>query len=108
MSAVVHEDFTAKQTLYGTEEALREVKIQRHTVDQILKVVKDAKQDVELDLVSGDRVTLFFTDEEYATAKADYAAAEKAGVDVRSVEWLGREEVQAVSRLVAKQPFDLS
>lgn len=100
MSAVAHEDFVEKQHLHGTEEALREANIQLHAVDEIVKIVKDAGKDADLDLVPGGHLSLFFTDEEYTAAKADYAAAEAAGLDLRSVEWLSKEDVQAVRCIV--------
>ena len=96
LSYTLHEDFAARQFLYGADEALREVKLQQYTVNELLKLVRAEKQEAELDLVSGGRVGLFFTEEEYVAAKADYEAAEKAGVDLRFVEWLSKEEVQEV------------
>ena len=93
----MHEGFATREKLYGRDEALREVALQQYNVSKLLQVVHEAKQEAELDVVSGGHVELFFTEKEYADAKADYTAAQSAGVDVRYIEWLTREDVQAVS-----------
>ncbi|GJE93842.1 FAD dependent oxidoreductase [Phanerochaete sordida] len=95
LTANLHESFAAREKLYGREEALRQVALEQHNVAELLKVVREANQEAELDLVSGGHVELFFSQKEYDDAKEDYAAAQAAGVDVRFIEWLSKEDVQA-------------
>lgn len=95
LTAAVHEGFAAREKLYGRDEALREVALQQYNVSELLRTVREANQEAELDVVSGGHVELFFSQKEFEDAKADFAAAQSAGVDVRFVEWLTREEVQA-------------
>jgi hypothetical protein len=49
-----------------------------------------------VDLVEGGHVRLYFTDREKEEAEADFSAARDAGVDLSSVEWLSRGEMNAV------------
>lgn len=49
-----------------------------------------------VDFVPGGRVILLFTSQEYEEARADYLAAQEAGIDLHDVEWLAVEEVKSV------------
>lgn len=101
LSANVHEGFSDREKIYGTDDAIREVALQHHNVSELLKVIRDNEKDTDLDVVAGGHLELFFTEKELEDAKADFLAAQAAGVDVRYVEWLGKEEVQAVSKIAA-------
>ncbi len=76
---------------------MREFAIQRYTVAQVLKIVHDLGQENHVDLVSNAHVDILFTEEELVSAKADYEAAQAAGVDLSYVDWLSREQMKTVS-----------
>lgn len=98
LTSVVHGGFKARAALFGAEDALREIALQQYNVAELLNIITANGHVAEVDLVSGGHVELFFTEQEYINSRADFAAAEKAGVDVRCVEWLSEEDVQTVSR----------
>lgn len=83
--------------LHGKEQALRELAIQRYTVEEILKIVRELGQEDHVDLVSNAHVDIFSTEEELISAKADYEAAQAVGVVLSHVEWLSREQMKSVS-----------
>lgn len=101
LSANVHEGFSDREKIYGTDDAIREVALQQHNVSELLKVIRDNGKNTDLDVVAGGHLELFFTEKELEDAKADFLAAQAAGVDIQYVEWLSKEEVQAVSKIAA-------
>ena len=82
--------------MYGTEDSIREVALQQHNVSELLKVIHEHGQATELDVVAGGHLELFLTEKELVDAKADFLAAQIAGIDVRHVDWLSKEDAQAV------------
>ncbi|KAI0693386.1 FAD dependent oxidoreductase [Cerioporus squamosus] len=79
--------------LYGTEEAVRAIALEQHTASSIVKLIKDTGAEGAVDLVEGGHTTLLFTEPEIDVAKADYAAAKAAGINVEDVKFLSKEEV---------------
>ena len=108
MTAIVHEGFDAREKLFGRDDAVREVALQQYNVAELLNVIKDAGLSAELDVVSGGHVELFFTEKEQTRSKTDFIAARDAGVDVRYVEWLSKDDVQSVSASPTEEyPYSL-
>ncbi|KIP01827.1 hypothetical protein PHLGIDRAFT_131084 [Phlebiopsis gigantea 11061_1 CR5-6] len=93
LTAATHEDFVYREKLYGKEDAVRETALQQYTVAELVKVIREHGREVDVDLVSGGCMQLFFSEQELADARADFAAAQDAGIDVSQVEWMGKEEV---------------
>ena len=75
---------------------MRSLSIEHYTTGAILKLLQDYDKVNHVDFVSGGRVVLFFTDREYEEARVDYAAAQRAGMDMHGVEWLTREQTHSV------------
>ncbi|KAG8751731.1 hypothetical protein FRC12_012290 [Ceratobasidium sp. 428] len=87
-AASVH-DFQDRVKLHGTEEALRDVELERHTVSSILEFLeKTPNAAQEVDLVKGGHVSLLFSPQEVEAARADIAEATRAGLDLTGVELL--------------------
>ncbi|RDX43860.1 FAD dependent oxidoreductase [Lentinus brumalis] len=80
--------------LYGTEEAVRAIALEQHTSSSIVKLIKKTGAEAAVDLVEGGHTTLLFTEPEVVVAKADYAAAKAAGINVDSVKFLSKDEVK--------------
>lgn len=85
------------EAAYGTEEARRQHALENHTAESLINIIKDEKLEATVDFVASGHVTLFLVDKEFEDARADYAAAEAAGVDLSGIEWLDKDAMQAVS-----------
>lgn len=99
MTAHAYRGFVWLNKLYGKEEALRGLAIERYTVSQILKILHETQLGPHVDLVEGGRTILLFTKEEYETTREDYVAAKAAGIDLDGVEWLSKEEAEQASHM---------
>ncbi|KAF9068891.1 FAD dependent oxidoreductase [Rhodocollybia butyracea] len=88
-------DFCDFKEQYGQQEALKALKLEQHTATSILQFISAQNFAESVDLVAGDHITTFLTDEELLRAKADYDATKAAGVDLSDVDWLSKEEMQA-------------
>ena len=86
---------TASQR-FGSEEALRWLALERHTVSSIVTVIEEHGLEKAVDLVNGGRIELLITPREYAEAKADYEAAKAAGAPLDGVTWLSADEVSPI------------
>ena len=75
---------------------------QQYTVAEVLKVVREHGRETDVDLVSGGLTEIAFSEQELEEAKADYAAAQAAGIDVSRVQWMSKEEIRATA-VVHKQ-----
>jgi hypothetical protein len=91
--------FLVRKDAYGEEEAKKVHEIEKYTETELLRIVREHNLGNIVDLSSGAHLMLFVTEKEEMDAKADYAAAEAAGLDVSEVEWLSKETMQAVSPL---------
>ncbi|KAG9087606.1 hypothetical protein FRC07_012777 [Ceratobasidium sp. 392] len=81
--------FRRRVDRHGKDEALRDVRIERHTVLSILELLdKSPSAARNVDLVKGGRLNILFSSKEVETARADIAAASEAGLDLTGVEWL--------------------
>ena len=83
--------------MYGQDDAVRAISLEQYTASEIVKLVKTAGKEEEVDLVAGGHMTLLFTEAEVIEAKADYAAAQAAGIKVDQVEFLTKEDVLEAS-----------
>ncbi|KAG6856518.1 hypothetical protein H0H87_003606 [Tephrocybe sp. NHM501043] len=83
-----------KESQYGTEEAKKTIKLEVHTEQELVSLIKSEGWETIVDLVSNRRVGLLRTDDEYQTTKKDYDAASAARADsIEHVEWLNETEV---------------
>lgn len=96
LTANIFQDFAVYSSLYGTDDAKRAIALETRTVSEIVKIANESGKTDALDLVSGGRNHLLFTDEEVAEADLDYATAKAAGVDLTDVEFLTKEQVKEV------------
>lgn len=92
-------DFLRLQKEFGIDDALRGLEIERYTTNEILKILKEHRLERYVDWVPGGRLMLYFTDQEYNVAKADYEAAKSSGSSVDMVQWLSKEETREVSQI---------
>ena len=91
--------FVSKQKLYGTEETIKTLKLEKYTATEIVKLIKKHNLEEAVDLVNGGHHTLIFTDEEMSEARADYDAANEAGVNLEDFEWYTAKEMESVSSM---------
>lgn len=90
-------NFTTLEAAYGTDEARRQHALEKHTAESLIDIIRQEKLEATVDFVVSGHVALFLTDKEAQDARADYAAAEAAGVDLSGIEWLEKEAMQAAS-----------
>ncbi|KAL1738511.1 FAD dependent oxidoreductase, partial [Schizophyllum fasciatum] len=90
----VIEGFAAQKAKYGTEQTLKNYALENYTASEILKVIHTHGLEQAVDLVEGGHITLHLTESERESARADFAAAEKAGQDISGVTWIPREELE--------------
>ena len=92
----VYQRFQDYSSANGVGEAVRAMVIEEYTTNEIVKRLKDHDMVDAVDLVSEGRMILTFTEEEHARLTGDYAAAKAAGVNVSSVRFLSKAEMQEV------------
>ncbi|KAI0316142.1 FAD dependent oxidoreductase-domain-containing protein [Amylostereum chailletii] len=88
-------EYTANVAAFGPEDARRAVDIENYVVSELVRLIKTEGLENAVDLVEAGRTVLLFTEAEEAATRADHAAAEAAGVDVSTTEWLSKEDVEA-------------
>jgi len=86
--------------MHGVDQALRSLALEHYSVAEIQKILKKEKLEGTVDFVSEGRTTLLFTGEEIKDMKTDFSAAQDAGVDVSHVEWISKEDMKVVCKLV--------
>ncbi|KAG6851625.1 hypothetical protein H0H87_000225, partial [Tephrocybe sp. NHM501043] len=94
LTPYLFDNFSFKESQYGTEEAKKTIKLEVHTEQELVSLIKSEGWETIVDLVSNRRVGLLRTDDEYQTTKKDYDAASAARADsIEHVEWLNETEV---------------
>ena len=88
--------------LVGISDAIRDVHIEKHVVDAITFLVKEAGLVLAggWGLVEGFRTILYSTKEEEAGTRDEYDVAKAAGINVSGAKWLTEGEVEEVRQLV--------
>ncbi|TBU39321.1 FAD dependent oxidoreductase [Dichomitus squalens] len=94
LTPVAFQEFVEYAALYGVDDAVRAIALEHHTTGDIVKLIRESGKEAETDLIAGGHVSLLFTEPEVVKARADYAAAKAAGVQVDDVGFLTKEEVQ--------------
>ena len=90
------EGFISTQEKYGTEQTLKSYALENHTATEIVKVIYEHGLEEAVDLVEGGHISLLITDKEVEVAKAEIAAAQKAGQDLSGLAWIDAEEMEKV------------
>ncbi|KAL1730176.1 FAD dependent oxidoreductase [Schizophyllum commune] len=88
------EGFTSTQEKYGTEQTLKSYALENYTATEIVKVIHEHGLEEVVDLVEGGHISLLITEKEVEVAKAEIAAAERAGQDLGGVTWIDVEEME--------------
>ncbi|KAL1659566.1 FAD dependent oxidoreductase [Schizophyllum commune] len=88
------EGFMSTQEKYGTEQTLKSYALENYTATEIVKVIHEHGLEEAVDLVEGGHISLLITAKEVEIAKAEIAAAEKAGQDLSAVTWIDAEEME--------------
>ena len=80
--------FRARQSQYGTSEAVKSYAIERHTADSIVSFVQSHDLHEQVDLVHGGHYKLFPSSLQETNARADHEAAIEAGWNpAQDIEW---------------------
>ncbi|THH16847.1 hypothetical protein EW146_g3855 [Bondarzewia mesenterica] len=87
-------EFEANKAAWGLDDAIKSVALEDYTVSEIVGLLQSQNLGDAVDLVSGGRVHLLFTEKEVQEAHADYLGAKNAGVDVSDSELLSKEMVE--------------
>lgn len=92
--------FTSLSKLFGQEDAIRSLELERYTSSEIRKILQGTNKVDDVDLVSDGRVILLFSKREEELTRAEFEAAKAAGIDVSDVEWLSKGETEEVISIV--------
>lgn len=97
MTAEIFDNFVFREMKYGSEEAKKAHRLEIHTENELIQLIKAEGWEELVDLVSNHRIGLLMNEKEIRVAKADYEAAKAAQADlIESVEWLTEVEVLMV------------
>ncbi|KAJ6592219.1 FAD dependent oxidoreductase [Mycena vulgaris] len=94
LTPAVFVDFCGYQSKYGTDQALKSFELEHRTASEIVKLIRTEGWDEAVDLVEGGHTSTFFLPSEFADCKADFEAAQVAGMDLKDVRWLTKEEME--------------
>ncbi|KAI0750607.1 FAD dependent oxidoreductase [Irpex lacteus] len=86
--------FTSLSKLFGEEDAIRSLELERYTSSEIRKILEGTNKVDDVDLVSDGRVILLFSKQEEELTRAEFEAAKAAGINVSDVEWLTKDETE--------------
>ncbi|KAG6840108.1 hypothetical protein C0991_008922 [Blastosporella zonata] len=93
LTPYIFNNFLFRESRYGSEEAKKAHKLEIHTEQEMVNLIKAEGWEKIVDLVSNYRVGLLRTDKEIQTMKADYEAAKAAKADnLEYVEWLSEKK----------------
>ena len=87
--------FARNSTSTSKEDAVKQVLLERHCAESIVDFIRMNGLESTVDLVSGGRIDLFFTDEDAKRAKEDLDQAKEAGVDISKIEWIEKAEKES-------------
>ncbi|KZV72825.1 FAD dependent oxidoreductase [Peniophora sp. CONT] len=87
-------EFNANLKLWGKDEAIRAVDLERHVFSEIGNLVNEHGWAKKVDFVPSGRVTMAYTQDDYDEIKLDYDSAVAAGVDVSADVWLTKEQMK--------------
>ncbi|KZP00147.1 FAD dependent oxidoreductase [Calocera viscosa TUFC12733] len=90
----VYGSFTHLSQVFGKDECLKSLHLERQCVEDIVGIIKKNKWEADVDLVDGGNLRLHFTDDEELEEEMDFKAAQEAGIDLTGVEWLDAEETK--------------
>lgn len=90
-------EFRKFESLYGKDQAIRQIALEHHTVDDLVAFIKENNLDAAVDLVEGTHFDLLFSDSELADAHADYVSAKSAGIHLDDVRFFTKEDMEKVS-----------
>ena len=93
--------FTALSKVFGQEDAIRSLELERYTSAEIRKILEETRKADDVDFVSDGRVILLFSKEEEELTRSEFEAAKAAGIDVSEVEWFTKEETKEVCLAVS-------
>ncbi|KAF9445786.1 DAO-domain-containing protein [Macrolepiota fuliginosa MF-IS2] len=82
--------YAAREHNYGKENAKKTYRLEDYVSSSIADIVHSHGLVDTVDLVKGDHITLFFTEEEEKRALQDYKDAKEGGVDLDGVKFLDR------------------
>lgn len=92
--------FTSLSKLFGQEDAIRSLELERYTSSEIRKILQGSNKVDDVDLVSDGRVILLFSKQEEELTRAEFEAAKAAGINLSDVEWLTKDETEEVLSIV--------
>ncbi|KAG2002631.1 hypothetical protein CC2G_004801 [Coprinopsis cinerea AmutBmut pab1-1] len=87
-------DFSRREQLYGTSEALKSYELENYTSKKLVGLLNNTGDHDDADLVNGGHITLFLTDQEERIARKDFEAAKAAGLSgLDKVVWIDKDEM---------------
>jgi len=96
LTPAVFLEFFQRQALFNTVEAIKSYELEQHTASLLVKIIEENGWASDIDLVEGGHVNLLFTEKEAKNAHKDFDMARQAQLNLDSVEWLSKEEVEEV------------
>lgn len=95
-------DFSGHVKDMGISEGLKQYALERHSVADILRIIKENGLEETVDLVSGGHIDLMFTEEELKAAQEDFRLAQEAGANLSEAQWFTAEEMEKVGIMIAE------
>jgi hypothetical protein len=96
LTAVTFKYFREFQEAYGTEQTIRSLKLENHTVQTLLDLIKLYNLADAIDLVEWGHNELFITEKEALDAELDLISTRDAEVDVTNIKKISKEQVAEV------------
>lgn len=84
------------------DKGLKQYALERHSVADILRIIKENGLEETVDLVSGGHIDLMFTEEELKAAQEDFRLAQEAGANLSEAQWFTAEEMEKVGIMIAE------
>lgn len=83
--------FAKRESAYGPEDSKKTYIIEDYVSRSIVDIIQSHGWTEVVDLVKGDHITLFYTEEVARVALEDFERAKKSGLDLNDVKFLNRQ-----------------
>ncbi|KAG2363598.1 FAD dependent oxidoreductase [Suillus spraguei] len=94
LTPAVFLEFSQRQALFNTVEAIKSYELEQHTASLLVKIIKENGWTGDIDLVEGGHINLLFTEKEAKNAHKDFDMARQAQLNLDDVEWFSKEEIE--------------
>ncbi|RDB30722.1 Gamma-glutamylputrescine oxidoreductase [Hypsizygus marmoreus] len=86
-------DFVNRELAYGPDEARKTYALENYTASELINIIEAESLQRAVDFVASSHLSLLVTERELNFAKADFAAAQAAGLDLDHIEWVSGKDM---------------